>query len=250
MIRCEDALDLIRQQAHDAYLIDYRLGNRTGLDLIEEVSGAANGPLILVTGFNDPALDELALTAGASDYLPKDRLTPEDIARSIRYSVETWRARRAAEIDKERFRTLYEGVPMGIGRISVEGSFEDANMFLVKLLGFPDLASLVGRPLADLLESPGVADSLFLGSHSEHPVPFELQLQRHDGVEIWVGGVIQAVRGEDGEVSGFGATVAGREPTPGRPCPIGARGASVSPGSDFVRWPDHCRQQRLDGFDK
>ena len=95
----EDGLDLIRQQAHEAYLIDYRLGDRTGLDLIEEVAGAANGPLILVTGFDDPALDELALSAGASDYLPKNRLTPEDITRSIRYSVETWRARRAAEID-------------------------------------------------------------------------------------------------------------------------------------------------------
>jgi signal transduction histidine kinase len=104
----EDALDLIRQQSFDVYLIDYRLGNRTGLDLIEDVSGATNGPFILVTGFDDPALDDLALSAGASDYLTKGQLTVEGVTRSIRYAVETWRARRAAEIDKERFQALYE----------------------------------------------------------------------------------------------------------------------------------------------
>jgi signal transduction histidine kinase len=104
----EDGLELIRQQTHDVYLIDYRLGNRTGLELIEEVSGAASGPFILVTGLDDPALDDLALSAGASDYLSKARMAPEDVTRSIRYAVETWRARRSAELDKERFRALYE----------------------------------------------------------------------------------------------------------------------------------------------
>ena len=104
----EEGLALIRQQSHDVYLIDYRLGNRTGLELIEEVSGAASGPFILVTGLNDPALDELALSAGASDFMSKEGLTAEAVTRSIRYSVETWRTRRAAEIDKERFRALYE----------------------------------------------------------------------------------------------------------------------------------------------
>ena len=104
----EDALAAILQRSHDVYLIDYRLGSRTGLDLIKEVAGEATGPFILVTGFDDPALDDLALMAGASDYLSKRELTAETVTRSIRYSVETWRARRAAEIDKERFRTLYE----------------------------------------------------------------------------------------------------------------------------------------------
>ena len=104
----EEAVELIRQHSYDVYLIDYRLGNRTGLDLIEDLSGATNGPFILVTGFDDPALDDLALSAGASDYLSKGQLTVEGVTRSIRYAVETWRARRAAEIDKERFQVLYE----------------------------------------------------------------------------------------------------------------------------------------------
>ena len=63
----EEGLAAIRQKAHDAYLIDYKLGNRTGLDLIEEASGSSSGPLILLTGLDDEALDGLALRAGAAD---------------------------------------------------------------------------------------------------------------------------------------------------------------------------------------
>ena len=68
------------------------------MELIQEISAAASGPLILLTGLDDPALDALALEAGASDFLSKNRLTFDDVTRSIRYSVETWKARRSAEI--------------------------------------------------------------------------------------------------------------------------------------------------------
>ena len=203
----EEGLEVIRQRSHDAYLIDYRLGDRTGLDLIEEALGSANGPLILLTGLDDDALDGLALTAGASDYLRKNHLTSEDVTRSIRYAVETWKARRIAELEKERFRALYEGVPMGIGRISLDGLFTEANQFLVNLFRFPNLEAIIGQPLADLFEETEVEDVLANSAAGDAPVPFEMRMKRYDGTSFWVGGVAQALRGPDGEVSGFEGAV-------------------------------------------
>lgn len=204
----EDGLAIIGEQAHDAYLIDYRLGERTGLDLIEAVADSASGPLILLTGLDDPALDALALSAGASDYLSKNRLTSEDVTRSIRYAVETWKARRAAELERERFRALYEGVPMGIGRISMAGVFTEANQFLVNLFRYPERESLIGKPLLDLFDSPGEVESLLVTAGEAHePVPFELRMKRYDGTHLWVGGMTQALRGPDGEVFGFEGAV-------------------------------------------
>ncbi len=204
----EEGLEVIRQQAHDAYLIDYRLGNRTGLDLIEEASASASGPLILLTGLDDEALDGLALRAGAADYLSKDHLTSDDVTRSIRYAVETWKSRRSSELEKERFRALYEGVPMGIGRVSTAGLFTEANQFLVNLFRFPDLASLIGLPLADLFERPGeIEDVLVNSAEGDDPVPFEMRMKRYDGTFLWVGGVAQALRGPDGEVFAFEGAV-------------------------------------------
>ena len=200
----DGGLEIIRQGVHDAYLIDYRLGNRTGLELIQEIYDAASGPLILLTGLDDPALDELAQAAGASDYLSKTRLTFEDVTRSIRYAVETWRARRAAEVDRERFRALYEGVPIGIGRLSIHGTFTEANQFLTNLFRYPQGESLIGKAVAELLDRPADVDTLLArSSEGDSPVPFELRMKHHDGSPLWVGGVLRARRGPDGEVSDF-----------------------------------------------
>jgi PAS domain S-box-containing protein len=204
----EEGLAAIRQRSHDAYLIDYRLGNRTGLDLIEEVSGSSSGPLILLTGLDDEALDGLALRAGAADYLLKNNLTAETVTRSIRYAVETWKSQRISDFEKERFRALYEGVPMGIGRVSTDGVFTEANQFLVDLFGFPDLASLLGLPLAALFERPGEIEGVLVDSAGgDDPVPFELRMKRYDDTYLWVGGVAQALRGPDGEVVAFEGAV-------------------------------------------
>jgi PAS domain S-box-containing protein len=204
----EEGLEAIRQQAHDAYLIDYKLGNRTGLDLIEESSGSSSGPLILLTGLDDEALDGLALRAGAADYLTKNTLTSENVNRSIRYAVETWKSQRLSDLEKERYRALYEGVPMGIGRVSTAGLFTEANQFLVNLFRFPDLASLIGLPLADFFERPDEVENVLVNSaEGDDPVPFELRMRRYDGTFLWVGGVAQALRGPDGEVTAFEGAV-------------------------------------------
>lgn len=204
----EEGLAAIREQAHDAYLIDYKLGNRTGLDLIEEAAGSSSGPLILLTGLDYEALDGLALRAGAADYLVKNNLTTESVTRSIRYAVETWKSKRISDFEKERFRALYEGVPMGIGRVSIDGVFTEANQFLVDLFRFPNLASLIGLPLAALSEKPGAIEGVLAGSaDGDDPVPFELRMKRYDDTHLWVGGVTQALRGPDGEVFAFEGAV-------------------------------------------
>ena len=201
----EVGLDVIRRQAHDAYLIDYRLGNRTGLELIREISDGASGPLILITGLDDPELDGLALAAGASDYLSKARLTADDVTRSIRYAVETWKARRSAEAERERFRAIYEGVPIGICRLTAGGVFTEANQFLTNLFGYPGGMSVIGTLLADLLDDPGQADIILANTAaaSDQSFPFELEMKRHDGAQVWVGGVLRARRAADRELLGF-----------------------------------------------
>lgn len=68
-------------------LLDQNLGGATGIDLLRSSEGALlPGPVIMVTGSSSRWLDESALEAGVSDYLPKQELTPSLIGRSIRYA--------------------------------------------------------------------------------------------------------------------------------------------------------------------
>lgn len=85
----EDAIQAIRERRHDLYLLDYRLGARTGADLLEEVSlDMAAVPVIMLTGSGYREADERALAAGASDFLTKGEIEHRDLQRAIRYAIQ------------------------------------------------------------------------------------------------------------------------------------------------------------------
>ncbi len=103
--RYEEGLEAICQGTHDVYLLDFRLGARTGIELLREAHGhGCSGPIILLTGQGQSRTDVEALDAGADDYLEKDRLTSALLDRSIRYALFRHRVERQLE-QKVRERT-------------------------------------------------------------------------------------------------------------------------------------------------
>jgi two-component system cell cycle response regulator len=95
-VRCastyEGALREIRGGAHDVVLLDYRLGGRTGTELLEELAAEhRSAPVIMLTGQGDRAIDLEAMRAGAADYLVKGRIDAPLLERSIRYAMERHR---------------------------------------------------------------------------------------------------------------------------------------------------------------
>ncbi len=98
----EEALRSITEQAHDVYLIDYRLGERTGIELVREaIALGCQGPIILLTGDASREVDLEAMRAGASDYLVKSELTVPLLDRALRYALERYRGElRLAELAK------------------------------------------------------------------------------------------------------------------------------------------------------
>ena len=93
----DDGLVAIARGEHDVCLIDYRLGERSGIDLIREVvQTGRRTPLILLTGVGDDDVDRAAARVGAADYLVKGRLDGELLDRSIRYALERLRAEERA----------------------------------------------------------------------------------------------------------------------------------------------------------
>ena len=87
----------------DVYLIDYRIGAESGIDLVREARAAGSlAPLIMLTGQGDEEVGLAAIQAGADDYLVKGRITGSALERSIRYAVERKRA------ERERIQLLRE----------------------------------------------------------------------------------------------------------------------------------------------
>lgn len=84
----EAGIKIMGQKMHDIYLVDYRLGAHTGLDVLQyAVDMDIQSPVILLTGQEDFEIDQLATLKGAADYLVKSELTPDRLERSMRYSL-------------------------------------------------------------------------------------------------------------------------------------------------------------------
>ncbi|NOY64701.1 MAG: response regulator, partial [Nitrospirae bacterium] len=95
----EEALRKLKSDEYDVYLFDYRLGEKTGIDLLKEaIESGCKVPIILLTGQDDHDVDIEAMRLGASDYLVKDEINVQLIERSIRYSI----IQKESEAEKDR----------------------------------------------------------------------------------------------------------------------------------------------------
>ena len=84
------ALELLKAKRFDCALLDYRLPDMSGLDLIKEIAGPGGSQIaiILVTGEGDEAVATEALKSGAQDYLSKSDIAPQPMRRAISTAME------------------------------------------------------------------------------------------------------------------------------------------------------------------
>lgn len=153
---------------YDAGIFDYSLGGSSGLDLLRKaVSTGSEMPIIMLTGSDDPQVDEEALRTGASDYLCKVGLTSVLLERALRY------ARRQADILAELRRThhllnsVLSSLPVIAGRIDGDGTIQEARGMGLGVFGSGE-KQLVG---ANIFEhwpdlAPHLREALD-GGHSE-----------------------------------------------------------------------------------
>src|SRR5438128_59755 len=66
------ALEAIDDGEYDLCLMDYTLGDRTGIDLLRYIrSTGSRMPIVMLTGSKDHETDLATMNAGADDYLVK-----------------------------------------------------------------------------------------------------------------------------------------------------------------------------------
>lgn len=132
----EAGIEALSQKEFDACLLDYRLGEKNGIELLQESRAlGVECPTILLTGQGDLDVDLEAMQFGASDYLIKALLTAPLLERSLRYSIkhamdmEQLKESKAQLLQQDRLASLgllasslaHEiGTPLGIIRSRAE----------------------------------------------------------------------------------------------------------------------------------
>jgi diguanylate cyclase (GGDEF)-like protein/PAS domain S-box-containing protein len=149
------------------------------------------------------------IEAGADDWL----VFPDDpglldlcLAVMERFAgdlAERERVERALRESEERYRSLFDGVPVGLYRTTPEGRMLDANAALVRILGYPSREDLMEVNVRDLYLDPADRHEwqAVLESGERAAVQtFEAQLRRQHGTVIWARFSLRAVRDDAGRI--------------------------------------------------
>ena len=132
----DEAIEKIKAKAYDLYFVDYRLGYRTGLELLKEVSQmGCDDPIVLLTGKGNKAIDIQAMESGATDYLVKWELNTEKLERCIRYSLDRAASLRELKARENKYRNLFENSKDAVFIADRELSFKEMNQASSQLFG-------------------------------------------------------------------------------------------------------------------
>ncbi|MEQ9300746.1 MAG: ATP-binding protein [Cyclobacteriaceae bacterium] len=133
-----EASEEIKKDKYDVYLVDYRLGPDSGLELVKTaMDEGSSKPFILLTGQGDQEIDEQARKAGAVDYVVKGVINPSDLERSIRYGIQHMRT-------LEQIRQLNEKLEERVAErtkalaVTNEALKESQRLYITIARNFPD----------------------------------------------------------------------------------------------------------------
>lgn len=88
---CEDGatgLEKMTQGGYDLVLLDIMLPKKDGLEILRELKTSPpkspNGPVVLLTNLGQDAIIKEGFTLGASGYLIKSAMTPDQVLHEVR----------------------------------------------------------------------------------------------------------------------------------------------------------------------
>ena len=133
----QQALSYMKEHAFDIYFVDYRLGAKTGVELLKEaIASKCEEPIILLTGKGNRAIDREAMKLGAFDYLVKSELNTEKLERTIRYALERSSYVNAIKRNERKYRNIFEQSMDAVFIADMDLKFRDVNPAAKNLLGY------------------------------------------------------------------------------------------------------------------
>jgi diguanylate cyclase (GGDEF)-like protein/PAS domain S-box-containing protein len=130
-------LEALLTEDYDLCLLDYQLGDSSGLELLKEARArGGRTPVIVMTGHSSESVDLESMRAGAADYLVKGEFTAQSLSRSIRYLIERSHAEEALRESEQRYALAMEGSNDGLWDWNVDSEPIHFSPRWKQILGF------------------------------------------------------------------------------------------------------------------
>jgi PAS domain S-box-containing protein len=205
-----DTADAMRSalQDHpwDIVVADYSMPLFSGLEALAMTKHHnPDLPFILVSGRAGEDAAVQAMKAGAQDYFLKGRL--DRLALAVERELgeaETRRERRRAE---DRYRNLFNQVPVGLYSVTADGHTLDANPAFIEMLGFKDLAEFRDEDLRTFWKPEELAQLTEILVRDGVVRDFEFEGHRRDESILWGLNSLRAIFDTSGKIDHYGGVV-------------------------------------------
>ncbi len=202
----QEAVDIMKAFYADVVLLDVRLGNENGLNLINIFKETRpNIVTVIMTAFVEADSAIEAFQEGAYDYLRKP-LNPRQLLKTLdrcfeklqlekeKVAVQEALSRRNIELEKmntrlreseERYRLLVETMNDGLIMEDLNGVITYVNRKFTRMTGYPE-AELIGKRASDFLDETNLkVYSRYIDiCHRGDISPFELAWIKKEGVKL------------------------------------------------------------------
>ena len=180
--RYNDALQHMKQRDFELYFVDYRLGAKSGVDLLKEaLENNCEEPIILLTGKGSYNVDIEAMQLGAVDYLVKTELSIEKMERSIRYALDRSATMKALRANERKYRSVFEKSKDIVFIADATLTFKDVNEATTSILGYTK-EEILTMKLVDIIDLPEHRQQLVESLQSKNEVnDWEVLVQTRTG---------------------------------------------------------------------
>ncbi len=141
---------------YDCVVSDYDMPGMNGIEFLDAVrERSPEMPFVLFTGEGSEAVASDAISAGVTDYIPKEPGTEQYtlLANRIENAVDRYRAKAQFDAERRRFRLLFEQLSQPAVEVELTGSeslVSQVNPAFESVFGF-DADEIVGEPLDDYI---------------------------------------------------------------------------------------------------
>jgi PAS domain S-box-containing protein len=149
----EEALKRLLQEDYSVIVMDVRMPGLDGFETVELIKRRERHEdtaiIFLTAGDADADQVTRGYSAGAVDYMLKP-VDPDMLRSKVAMLLELQQKSAELRASEQRFRTAFEGAPIGMGLSTVNGRWIEVNDALCELLGRPQ-TQLLRQPLWDLV---------------------------------------------------------------------------------------------------
>ncbi len=197
-----DFNEALNERDFSVVITEFKLSWTDGLKVLHSIKVRyPDIPVIMFTNSCDDETSKRAKEEGLDDYIIKSPDHYVRLSGAIKNILKKDKFHTEIDYKIDMYQKLFERVPVGLYRTSIDGRILDANPALLKMLTCPDKESLFSINAKEVYVKPDDRNHWKEMMEKNGVVRgFEVQLKRFNGEIIWVRDTAYGVRDNDGNL--------------------------------------------------